>query len=70
MGRSFPRPAAGLSVIGEGPLGAGGTEVGAGVCPGAGVGGRSVAGDVLVSGALGETKSIKSIAIVSLTKVT
>lgn len=59
LGRSFPRPAAGLSVIGEGLLGVGGMEVGAGVCPEAGVGGRSVVGDVVVSGALSETKSIK-----------
>lgn len=50
---------AGLSVIGEGLLGVGGMEAGAGVCPGAGVGGRSVVGDVVVSGELNETKSIK-----------
>lgn len=58
-GRSFLRPVAGLSVIGEGLLGEGGTEAGAGVCPGAGVGGRSVVGDVVASGALSETQSIK-----------
>lgn len=46
-------------MIGEGLLGVGGMEAGAGVCPGAGVGDRPVVGDVLVSGALSETKSIK-----------
>lgn len=34
-------------------------EEGAGVCPGAGVGGRFAVGDVVVLGALSETKSIK-----------
>lgn len=46
-------------MIGGGLLGAGGTEAGEGVYPGAGVGGRSVVGDAVASGALSETKSIK-----------
>lgn len=46
-------------MIGEGLLGAGGTEAEAVVYPGAGVGGRSVVEDVVASGALSETKSIK-----------
>lgn len=46
-------------MIGEGLLGVGGMEAGAGVCPEAVVGGRSVVGGAVVSGALSETESIK-----------